>query len=450
MQTNTKLERRAVSSLASLYIFRMLGLFMVLPVLVVIGQEYEGATPVLLGIALGVYGLTQAALQLPLGLLSDYIGRKPVIIGGLLVFGLGSVTAASANSIEWLIIGRALQGAGAIAAAIMALLTDLTTDQNRTKAMASVGASIGVAFALSLVLGPLIAVPWGLAGIFWVTAGLSVVGILVTMFIVPTPVKISHSAAQGSPRERIRSVLHNPQLVRLDIGVFILHMLMTALFVAVPVVFVEKIDLPVERHWYLYLPIMVIAFVAMVPFIIAAEKYRKMRPVFLAAIGALALSLLLMASLPSNLFIMALLLLLFFWGFNLLEASLPSLMSKMAPAGTKGAASGVYSTCQFLGAFVGGVIGGLLLDNASVVWVFVAGGVASGLWLAISWSMVVPKPTSNVLVTLNGQSFEQIVDRLRDLDGVVEVTYLQELSAASLRVDNDQFRRNQLQELGLS
>ncbi len=423
---------------------------MVLPVLVVIGKDYPGATPVLLGVALGVYGLTQAALQLPLGLLSDYIGRKPVIIAGLVVFGVGSVTAAMAESIEWLIAGRALQGAGAIAAAIMALLTDLTAEQNRTKAMASVGASIGVAFALSLVLGPLIAAGWGLSGIFWVTAGLSGFGILVTLFLVPNPDKQTLAASEGSLSSRLNSVITNTQLLRLDAGVFILHMLMTALFVAAPVLFVEQIDLPVEKHWQLYLPIMVVAFVAMVPFIIIAEKRRKMRPVFLMAVATLAVSLLLMASVPANLFLMALLLLVFFWGFNLLEATLPSLMSKLAPAGTKGAASGIYSTCQFLGAFAGGVIGGLVLDNLGSAWIFALGGLASLLWLAFSWSMVVPKPTSNVLVTLNGQSFEQIVNQLRDLDGVVEVTYLQEHSAASLRVDSDQFQRTQLQELGLS
>ncbi len=427
----------------------MLGLFMVLPVLVVLGASYEGATPALLGLALGVYGLSQAVLQLPLGLLSDFIGRKPVIVGGLLVFALGSVTAATADSVHWLIVGRALQGAGAIAAAIMALLTDLTSEANRTKAMASIGASIGVAFALSLVIGPLIASAWGLSGIFWLTALLALLGVVVALVVVPSP--RPHPVASGgeSLPARMRSVLSNGQLLRVDAGVFVLHMLMTALFVALPTVFVERLQLPVERHWLVYLPIMVIAFVAMVPMIILAEKRRKMKSVFLIAVASLAVSLLLLSSEPHSLLLTLAFLLVFFWAFNLLEATLPSLMSKLAPIGTKGAASGIYSTCQFLGAFTGGAVGGFLLQHLNSYWIFWLGAAMALLWLCWGWSMVVPKPLNQVLVTLNGQAFEQVETRLRALDGVVEVTYLQELSAASLRVDSDHFQKTKLQELGL-
>lgn len=425
----------------------MLGLFMVLPVLVVLGADYQGATPALLGLALGVYGLTQALLQIPLGLLSDFLGRKPVIIAGLAVFALGSVTAATATSIEWLIIGRALQGAGAIAAAVMALLTDLTSDENRTKAMASVGASIGVAFAMSLVLGPVIASVWGLAGIFWVTACLAVMGILVAAFVVPKQPK-SPVVEQGSAGSRLRTVLGHSQLVRLDLGVFFLHFLMTALFVAVPGVLVQS-ALPVAKHWQVYLPVMVIAFVAMVPLIILAEKRRKTKPVFLIAVASLCVSLLLMALVPASLVWAVVLLLVFFWGFNLLEATLPSLMSKTAPAGTKGAASGVYSTCQFLGAFAGGAFGGWLLQQYGSHAVFWLGAVVAAVWWLFSYSMSVPKPTQQVVVNLEGRSFEQLAEPLKRLNGVLEVTHLQELKAASLRVHSDEFQRGSLQALGL-
>jgi len=422
---------------------------MVLPVLVVLGADYQGATPALLGLALGAYGLTQAILQIPLGLLSDFLGRKPVIIGGLAMFALGSVTAAQAHSIEWLIIGRALQGAGAIAAAVMALLTDLTDDQNRTKAMASVGASIGVAFALSLVLGPLIASVGGLAGIFWVTATLALLGIVVAIFVVPNPPRHPSADSDASAGQRIRVVLGHGELLRLDVGVFFLHMLMTAMFVALPGILVHKLDFPVAKHWVIYLPVMVVAFIAMVPMIILAEKRRKTRPVFLIAVLSLALSLALMAMQPGNVAEVVLLLLIFFWGFNLLEATLPSLMSKLAPPGTKGAASGIYSTCQFLGAFAGGSLGGFLLQQVGSQWVFIGGALVAMLWLAISWHMVVPKPTAQVLVNLDGHTFEDLAGQLKSLEGVLEVTHLKDLSAASLRVHSDQFQRASLQELGL-
>ena len=437
-----------MASLASLYISRMLGLFMVLPVLVVLGADYQGATPALLGLALGIYGLTQALLQIPLGLLSDFLGRKPVIIAGLLVFAAGSVIAAVADNITWLIIGRALQGAGAIAAAVMALLTDLTSDQNRTNAMASLGASIGVAFALSLVLGPVIAAHWGLAGIFWLTAGLAVVGILVAAFVVPPQPRNSVHESTGSAGSRLRTVLTNRQLQRLDVGVFCLHLLMTALFVAVPGVLVQA-QLPVAKHWLVYLPVMVVAFVAMVPLIIIAEKRRKTKPVLLTAVLSLALSFLALVFAGKSLVPVVLLLLLFFWGFNLLEATLPSLMSKTAPVGTKGAASGVYSTCQFMGAFAGGVLGGWLLENFDAQSVFMMGACLAGLWWLLSLSMAEPKATSQVLVTLDGRAFEQVVEPLKNLEGVLEVTHLQDLKAASLRVYSDQFERASLQELGL-
>lgn len=449
MQINSHVERRAVASVASLYITRMLGLFMVLPVLVVLGSDYQGASPVLLGLALGIYGLTQALLQIPLGLLSDYIGRKPVIIAGLVVFAVGSVVAALAQSVEWLICGRALQGGGAIAAALMALLTDLTSEQNRTRAMASVGASIGVAFALSLVLGPLISASWGLSGIFWFTAALALIGIAVAVFIVPQQPASHGGQVSDHPWARLGQVLSHPQLVRLDLGVFFLHLLLTALFVVLPGQLVQALDLPVSRHWQIYLPVMVLSFIAMVPFIIAAEKRGKTKPVFLFAVACLVVSLLCLSLGTGSLPVMMLLLLVFFWGFNLLEATLPSLMSKLAPPATKGAASGVYSTCQFLGAFSGGILGGWLYQGSSAQVVFLAAAVIALIWLLVSASMSVPRPTQQVLVQLENREFDQLVGQLQGLEGVVEVTYLEQQGAAALRVHSDRFQRASLQALGL-
>ncbi|MCG8668484.1 MAG: MFS transporter, partial [Pseudomonadales bacterium] len=326
---------------------------MILPVFSVYGMALEGATPLLVGVAIGAYGLTQALLQVPFGLASDRFGRKPVIIAGLVIFLIGSVVAAYADNIYGVIFGRALQGAGAIASAVMALLADLTRDDNRTKAMAMVGASIGVSFALALILGPLLAGYDGLAGLFWLTAHLAGLGILITIFLVPTPVSSQWHRENRPVLGQFSEVMRNRELLRLDFGVFLLHLTLTASFVAVPLMMVSQLEFANQEHWKLYLPVMLVAFIFMVPLMIVAEAKRRIKEVFLLAILLLGCGLLMLYLYRDSLWQVAIGLFVYFWAFNLLEAMLPSLVSKIAPPGSKGTSMGVYSASQFMGAFVG-------------------------------------------------------------------------------------------------
>ncbi|WP_460050265.1 MFS transporter [Sessilibacter sp. MAH2] len=448
MADSQPLERKTVAALAALYIFRMLGLFMVLPVLSVLGQEYPQATPALIGIAIGVYGLTQALLQIPLGLLSDHIGRKPVIIFGLVIFGVGSVIAAEANSIWMLILGRGLQGAGAIAAAIMALLTDLTSEKNRTKAMASLGVSIGVAFAISLVIGPLIASAWGLSGIFWVSAALIIPGVWITLGVVPNPPKSLINKSQPVFHQ-ISSIVRHGQLLRLDVGVFVLHMAMTSMFVVIPTFLRDELALAVDSHWMIYLPVMLVSFIAMVPLVIIAEKRQKMKPVFMLAISFVFLAQIVFSQLIHNTALWVVALFVFFWGFNLLEATLPSLMSKQAPVGSKGTASGVFSTFQFLGAFCGGVVGGFLVQNYGSAAVFEFAAVMILIWFSLSLSMKVPLPLRELVLSADEHCFSELEPKLRQLAGVCEVSFKENSQEILMRVDQSKFKQDSIDGLGL-
>ncbi len=382
-------ERRATYGLAGIYGSRMLGLFLILPVFALYAEHLASATPVLIGMAIGIYGLTQAILQIPFGLLSDRIGRKPVIVGGLLLFTLGSVIAATADDIWMIILGRAIQGSGAIAAAIMALLADLTRDSQRTKSMALVGVTIGMSFTVALIAGPLFNAWIGVPGLFWITAALAIAGILILLLVVPTPEHSSiHSEAEPVPA-LFGKVLRDTQLLRLDAGIFILHLSLTALFLALPLT-LRDAGLPVEKHSWLYLPVMLLSMGAMVPFIIIAEKRGKMKPVFLGAISLLLVAQLGFFLFDTSIWSLGLMLFVFFLGFNMLEATLPSLVSKMAPGAIRGTAMGVYSTAQFSGAFVGGLLGGWVHDHFSEAHVFLLGAACMLLWLALASGMRVP------------------------------------------------------------
>lgn len=442
---SASLERRTVASLASLYVFRMMGLFMLLPVLSLYGGDYAGSTPLLLGLALGGYGFTQALLQIPFGMLSDRWGRKPVIAMGLIIFALGSVVAAMADTVYGLILGRCLQGGGAIAAAVMAMMADLTSDENRTKAMAAIGASIGVSFSVALVLGPVLADLGGLSLMFWFTVGLAVVGLWVLLRWVPTPVRspVRHREA-GTVPELFSSTLRNAELLRLNLGIFILHFVLMAAFLVMPTILETQLDIPRGHHWVVYLPLLVLAFVAMLPFIIVAEKRRQMKPVFVAAVlllgammGVMAVSQHQRVGFLAGLFF-------FFMAFNLLEATLPSLMSKLAPAGAKGTASGIYSTCQFLGAFGGGAVGGWVLQAHGAIAVFEVCGVLVLLWAALALTMQPPRHLSRVEVTLDRAQLATASQRLAVLPGVVEVVLIEEDAMAYLRVDPAVFDRDTL------
>ncbi|WP_444936712.1 MFS transporter [Microbulbifer sp. JMSA004] len=376
------IERRALGGLASLYVFRMLGLFMVLPVLTVYGEGYRDSTPMLLGLAMGAYGLSQAILQIPLGLLSDRWGRKPVIYTGLALFALGSVIAALTDSVYGLIVGRVLQGCGAIAAAVMALVADLTRDEKRGIAMAIIGASIGVAFMLAVILGPALAGVGGLPAIFSVTAGLALLGGLLVWRLVPTPEAARRPAVYGSG---FRTVVKSGLVWRLVSGAFFSHLLLTALFVALPLVLVDRLDWPASEHWKLYGPLMLGTFLVMLPMMRAAEKSDRvpfaLNFACLALIGGSA------ALLSASTWVLVVLLAVFFTGFNLLEALLPAQLTRKAPAEARGAATGLYATLQFFGTFVGGSLGGLLFGLGGASAVAALGLAVLLLWMLLWWGL---------------------------------------------------------------
>ena len=378
-------ELRATVSLAAIFALRMLGLFMIMPVFSVYAKTVPGGdNAALVGLAIGIYGLTQSLLYIPYGWASDLLGRKPVIIAGLVLFALGSVVAALAHDLEWIIIGRAIQGAGAISSAVTAFIADLTREENRTKAMAMVGGSIGISFAIAIIAAPIVFRWIGMSGLFSAVGILSIVAIGVVIWVVPdAPKPPVHVKAPFS------EVLHNTELLRLNFGVYALHATQTALFVVVPQILVSS-GLPLESSWKIYLPVMGLSFCLMVPAIIVAEKRGKMKSVLLAAIAAVLIGQLCLAEFPHTLWWMAAMLLVYFTGFNVLEASQPSLVSKLAPGARKGAAMGVYNTTQALGLFSGGALGGWLLKSAGQQAVFLACSALVLVWLIIAATMKPP------------------------------------------------------------
>ena len=384
----TPVERRASLSLAAIFALRMLGLFLVLPVFALEAARYPGGDdPALVGLAMGIYGLTQGVLQLPFGMASDRLGRKRVIVAGLLLFAMGSFVAAFAGTLAGLIIGRSLQGAGAVSAAVTALLADQTRDDVRTKAMALVGASIGLMFALSLLLAPLLVNFIGLAGLFALTGALALAGVAVVLWWVP-PEPTQH---KDTPRGKLSEVLTHAGLLRLDAGVFILHAVQLAMWVAIPALLVRA-GLDKDDHWWVYLPAVLASFFVMGATLFPLEKRGYLRAVFLAAIGLIGLvqlGLLWSAQAPS-IGVLAFLLFVFFCGFNVLEASQPSLASRIAPPHARGAALGVYNTLQSLGFFAGGVLGGWLVKETGVQGLFLACAAGMGLWLLVAWPMKAP------------------------------------------------------------
>ncbi|MEP5764592.1 MAG: MFS transporter [Halieaceae bacterium] len=434
------LERRSVAALAGLYCFRMLGLFMVLPLLSLYGAELRGATPALLGFALGIYGLAQALLQIPLGMLSDRIGRLPIIIGGLLLFALGSLLAAQADTIYGVIIGRLLQGAGAIASTIMALVADLTRDEQRTKAMALMGMSIGLSFAVALVLGPLLAAQGGLGLVFNVTALLALLGIAVVLIAVPRARRMpTHGEVGTVPGLLLRSLL-DADLARLNAGVFVLHFILMAGFVALPLILEQQLGVAREQHWQIYLPALFLSLLGMVPLMILAERHHKLPLAFLLAIAVL-----LLAQLPISggfgLWPFCVGLWLYFVGFNYLEATLPSLVSKTVYAGGKGTALGVYSSFQFLGAFAGGAGGGLVLQYWGNDAVFLLCGGMALVWAGVARGMRPPQNLASLVVRLPtepGAADAQLL-RLQGAAGVADLLVMAEEGTVYLKVDEQLF-----------
>jgi MFS family permease len=382
-------ERRASGSLAAVFAARMLGLFLVLPVFALEAARYPGGDdPARVGLAMGIYGLTQGILQIPFGMASDRFGRKRTIVAGLLVFAAGSFLAAMADSLGGLIAGRSLQGAGAVSAAVTALLADQTRDEVRTKAMAMVGASIGLMFALSLVAAPLMAQHIGLAGLFAVTGALALGCIAIVVWWTP-PEPLQH---KNVPRGRLSEVLNHSGLLRLDIGVFILHAVQLAMWVAIPALLVQA-GLAKQDHWHVYLPAVLGSFLVMGFTLFPLERRGYLRAVFLGSVALVALvqlGLLLVVRDP-GIPALALLLFVFFCGFNVLEATQPSMASRIAPPHARGAALGVYNTLQSMGFFAGGAVGGWLAKNVGATGLFAACAGLMLLWFVVAWPMRAPR-----------------------------------------------------------
>ena len=431
------IEKKAAFSLATVFGLRMLGLFMILPVFAIYGEQLIGYSPIWLGLAIGAYGLTQALLQIPMGILSDKFGRKPVILSGLVIFLAGSIVAAMSETIYGVVFGRALQGMGAIASAILALAADLSREEQRPKVMATIGMFIGLSFTVAMVLGPIVAEAFGLSGLFWVIAILTIFAMLMIQFMVPYSVnKAPRGDNVALPAQLSKLIIH-PQLSRLNWGVFILHMALTACFVTLPKQFVAS-GLSLDHHWQLYLPTLLGSFFLMVPFMIIAIKKQKEKPMFTAAVTLLTIALALLWYLPSSFWWLVILVTMFFTAFNYLEATMPSILSRIAPAGVKGSVMGIYSSSQFLGAFAGGVIGGVIASNYGDKAIFLVMASFSLLWLILTLGMKPLKKSKSFSFTTHitcEQRAEEVAEQLINMPGVIEATLVHTEAVAYLKVD---------------
>ncbi len=443
MAAFTPLERRAAASLSLVYATRMMGLFLLLPVMSVLGQDLTGATPLLIGVALGVYGLCQAVLQIPFGFLSDRFGRKRVIYFGLALMVLGSLIAAGADSIWQVIAGRALQGAGAISAAIMALAADLSRDSQRTKMMAIIGASIGLSFIVSIMVGPLLMNRVGLSGIFLAIAASGVLSALLVKFAVPDTAIAVKNRDFSATGEQLRFVFADRELQRLDISILLLHLLITATFVCVPLGLIER-NIAASTHWQVYLTACVLSLIILIPLIGYSEKSVKWTMII--SIAGLGLSEVLIGVSGKQWWPVVLSLTLFFGFLNVLESILPTLVSRLAPVGARGSAMGVYSSSQFTGAFLGGVLGGWMVGSVGLQSAHIVLGGLCVAWLITAYTMPEP-PRLSAYQLAFGEcklSTEEIEHQLLEVPGVEEVSVVAEDRVAYLKV-----RRKQLDESAL-
>lgn len=446
-------EKRAILGVGGIFALRMIGLFMIVPVFSVYGDNYTHATPFLIGLAVGIYGLGQAIFQIPMSLAADKFPRKPIIFLGLILFAIGGIIAANATDIYEVIIGRALAGSGAVSAVLMALLADVTREEMRTKAMATMGLTIATSIMLAFAFGPLLVGSLGISGLFWLTSGFAVLAMLLLLF-VPTPLRVlKHNLDNKSIGQQLATVLKIGDLNRLHIGIFALHLTMTAIFVILPHQLNEVMGLSVRQQGLVYLPLLFIGFAVAIPFIIIAEKKRKMRQVFLGAIALMTAALAILA-IGSQVGVGIILgLLLYFMGFNLLEATIPSWISKRAPVANKATAMGLNSSSQFFGAFVGGAMGGLLLSQPNLLaWGILA--VIMGVALLIIIPIAQPPYLSSTTVTIpKNINIQDWSRQMLAVDGVDELVVMAKEQVAYLKLDKTQLTddsRMQLSSLAQS
>ncbi|QOW51854.1 MULTISPECIES: MFS transporter [Acinetobacter] len=431
------LERRSTFALSSIFALRMLGLFMIIPVFSVAGQSYQYATPTLIGLAVGVYGLAQAILQIPFSLIADRYSRKPLVVLGLLLFALGGAIAAMSETIYGVIIGRAIAGGGAVSAVVMALLADVTREEQRTKAMAMMGMSIGLSFVIAFSAGPWLTGLVGISGLFWVTTIMGLAAI--AMLLLVPKVTRHHRNFQQGYLPQLKQVLKMGDLNRLHLSVFTLHLLLTAMFIYAPPQLIEYAGLPLSSHGWVYLPLLVLSLFFAFPSIILAEKYRKMRGIFLTAIGGIILGLIVMIFGFESKYILLIGLGLFFIAFNVMEALLPSWLSKAAPIQSKATAMGVNASSQFLGAFFGGMIGGqlLLLNNTAMGWSILTA--VAIIWLLMSFSLAQPRYLSSMVFRLpEAKQTDEWTSQLLAIHGIEEVVVMSEQQVAYIKVDKQQ------------
>lgn len=441
---------KTVFPIAAIFSFRMLGLFLLIPVFSVYAAYLEGATPALIGLALGGYGLSQGLLQMPFGMLSDRLGRKPILTIGLLFFVAGSLLGAITHSIYGMIMARVLQGTGAIGSVLIALLADLTRDDQRTKAMAVIGMTIGTSFSLAMVLSPLIAARFGLSGIFYFTAVLAGFGLLILHLIIPQPTKECFHVDSEASLALIGSVVKNKPLQKLNVSIFCQHFILTSTFFALPLLLNHHVQSGhLTQQWHFYLPLMFFSFVLMVPFIVLAEKKKKIKAVFISSVSVTFMTQWFLAYMGQHWWGLCLLMFVYFVAFNILEALLPSLVSRQANSGTKGTAMGVYSTSQFLGLFTGGALAGVLYQWHGEQAIFLTNTLLSGFWGVISFYL---KP--NVyLLTLSiayhhiPLSSTDMIKSILCLEGVVEALDSQEENVLYVRVDKASYIEGSVERL---
>ena len=428
------LERRSTFALSSIFALRMLGLFMIIPVFSVAGQSYQHATPTLIGLAVGVYGLSQALLQIPFSLWADRYHRKTLIVIGLLFFALGGAVAAMSESIYGVIIGRAIAGAGAVSAVVMALLSDVTREQQRSKAMAIMGMSIGLSFVVAFSLGPWLTSKVGISGLFWVTSIMGILAIFM-LFMVPKTTR-HHQQRRQDYWVQLKQVLKMGDLNRLHVSVFALHLLLTAMFIYLPSQLIEFADIPLSEHGLVYLPLLVISLFFAFPSIILAEKYRKMSGIFITAIVAVIAGLIVLSFGYQSKYVLLTGLALFFIAFNVMEALLPSWLSKSAPIQSKATAMGVNASGQFFGAFCGGMLGGqlLILNNTTIGWSVLAA--IAIIWLLISFGLKQPRYLTSLVLPLPiDRQVDEWATQLLAIHGIEEVVVMADQQVAYVKLD---------------